>query len=61
VIVGLVVFIGVAIMRLLNIFTEVNHASQAMRKDINKLLHKASNLTEEERRAFSQSISPPKD
>ena len=41
-IVGLVVFIGVVVIRLLGLFTEVNTASQAMRRDINKLLHKAS-------------------
>ena len=46
VIVGLVVLIGVVVIRLLGLFTEVNTASQAMRRDINKLLHKASSLTE---------------
>ena len=53
VIVGLVVFIGVVVIRLLGLFTEVNTASQAMRRDINKLLHKASSLTEAERRAIT--------
>jgi ABC-type protease/lipase transport system fused ATPase/permease subunit len=53
VIVGLVVFIGVVVIRLLGLFSEVNTASQAMRRDINKLLHKASSLTEAERRALT--------
>lgn len=54
VIVGLVVFIGVVVMRLLGLFAEVNNASQAMRHDINKLLHKASSLSKTERQAFSR-------
>ena len=54
VIVGLVVFIGVVVIRLLGLFTEVNTASQAMRRDINKLLHKASSLTEAEKRALTR-------
>ena len=53
VIVGLVDFIGVVVMRLLGLFAEVNNASQAMRHDINKLLHKASSLSNAERQAFS--------
>ena len=53
-IVGLVVLIGMVVIRLLNVFAEVNTASQAMRLDINKLLRKASNLTESERQAFTQ-------
>ena len=53
-IVGLVVLIGIVVIRLLNVFAEVNTASQAMRRDINKLLHRASNLTETERHAFTQ-------
>ena len=52
-IVGLVVLIGMVVIRLLNVFAEVNTASQAMRRDINKLLRKASNLTESEREAFT--------
>ena len=44
VIVGLVVFIGVVVIRLLGLFTEVNTASQAMRRDVNKLLHKGAPL-----------------
>ena len=52
-IVGLVVLIGMVVIRLLNVFAEVNTASQAMRRDINKLLRKASNLTESERQAFT--------
>ena len=51
VIVGLVVFIEVVVIPLLGLFTEVNTASQAMRRDINKLLHQASSVTESERRA----------
>ena len=54
VIVGLVVFIGVVIIRLLGLFTEVNTASQAMRRDVNKLSHKASSLTEPERHAVTR-------
>ena len=54
VIVGLVVFIGVLVIRLLGLFTEVNTASQAMRRDINKLLHQASSVTEAERRALTR-------
>ena len=54
VIVGLVVFIGVVVIRLLGLFTEVNTASQAMRRDIKKYLHKASSLTEAERRALTR-------
>ena len=54
VIVWLVVFIGVVVIRLLGLFTKVNTASQAMRRDINKLLHKASSLTEAERRALKR-------
>ena len=42
VIVGLVVFIAVVIIRLLGLFMEVNTASQAMRRDVNKLLHKGA-------------------
>ena len=53
-IVGLVVLIGMVVIRLLNVFAEINTASQAMRLDINKLLRKASNLTESERQAFTQ-------
>lgn len=53
-IVGLVVLIGMVVIRLLNVFAEVNTASQAMRRDINKLLHRASNLTETQRQAFPQ-------
>lgn len=53
-IVGLVVLIGMVVIRLLNVFAEVNTASQAMRRDINKLLRKASNLTESEWQAFTQ-------
>ena len=53
-IVGLVVLIGMVVIRLLNVFAEVNTASQAMRRDINKLLRKASNLKESERQAFTQ-------
>ena len=52
VIVGLVVFIGVVVMRLLGFFADVNNASQAMRHDINKLLHTASSLSNAERQAF---------
>ena len=37
-IVGFVVLIGMVVIRLLNVFAEVNTASQAMRRDINKLL-----------------------
>ncbi len=54
VIVGLVVFIGTVIIRLLGLFSQVNEASQAMRRDIEKLLHRASVLTDAEQRAFSQ-------
>ena len=54
VIVGLDVFIGEVVMRLLGLFAEVNNASQAMRHDINKLLHKASRLSKTERQAFSR-------
>ena len=54
IIVGLVVLIGMVVIRLLHVFAEVNTASQAMRRDINKLLHRASNLTESERQAFTQ-------
>ena len=54
VIVWLVVFIGVVVISLLGLFTKVNTASQAMRRDINKLLHKASSLTEAERRALKR-------
>ncbi|MGB1394978.1 MAG: hypothetical protein ACPIA8_02265 [Candidatus Puniceispirillaceae bacterium] len=53
-IVGLVVLIGMVVIRLLNVFAEVNTASQAMRRDINKLLRKASNLTESESHPFTQ-------
>ena len=49
---GLVVFFGVVVIRLLGLFTEINTASQAMRRDTNKLLYKASSLTEAERRAL---------
>ena len=52
-IVGLVVVIGMVVIRLLNVFAEVNTGSQAMHRDINKLLRKASNLTESERQAFT--------
>ena len=38
----------------LGLFTEVNTASQAMRRDINKLLHQASSVTEAERRALTR-------
>ena len=44
VIVRLVVLIGVVIIRLLGLFTEVDTASQAMRRDVNKLLHKGAPL-----------------
>ena len=54
VIVWLVVFIGVVVIRLLGLFTKVNTASQAMRRDINKLLHQASSVTEAERRALTR-------
>ena len=54
IIVGLAVLIGMVVIRLLNVFAEVNAASQAMRRDINKLLHRTSNLTETERQAFTQ-------
>ena len=40
VIVGLIIFIGIVVVRLLGLFSEVNSASQAMRLDVNKLLHK---------------------
>lgn len=53
-IVGLVVLIGMVVIRLLNVFAEVNTASQAMRRDINKLLRKASNLAESESHPFTQ-------
>ncbi len=52
--VSLVVIVGLVVIRLLGLFTEVNTASQAMRRDINKLLHKASSLTEAERRALTR-------
>ena len=47
-------FYRVVVIRLLGLFTEVNTGSQAMRRDINKLLHKASLLTEAERRALTR-------
>ena len=53
-IVGLVMLIGMVVIRLLNVFAEVNTASQAMRQDINKLLRKALNLSELEKQAFTQ-------
>ena len=53
-IVGLVVLIGMVVIRLLNVFAEVNTALQAMRWDINKLLRKASKLIQSERLAFTQ-------
>ena len=53
-IVGLVMLIGKVVIRLLNVFAEVNTASQAMRQDINKLLRKALNLSELEKQAFTQ-------
>lgn len=49
---GLVVFIGVVVIRILGLITEINTASQVMRRDTNKLLYKASSLTEAERRAL---------
>ena len=49
VIVGLIIFIGILVMRLLGLFSEVNSASQAMRLDLNKLLHKTASLSNAER------------
>ncbi len=54
VIVGLIIFIGIVLMRLLGLSAEVNNASQAMRSDINKLLHKTSSLSHAERQPFSR-------
>lgn len=54
VIVGLIIFIGIVVVRLLGLFSEVNSASQAMRLDVNKLLHKTASLSNEERQAFSR-------
>lgn len=45
VIVGLIIFIGIVVVRLLGLFSEVNSASQAMRLDVNKLLHKTASLS----------------
>ena len=45
-------FIGVVVIRVLGLITEINTASQVMRRDTNKLLYKASSLTEAERRAL---------
>jgi len=61
VIVGLVLFIGIVVMRLLSLFTSVNKSSQSMQKDIRKLLHKASGLTSEETEALSRSYIDHKD
>ena len=49
VIVGLIIFIGIVVVRLLGLFSEVNSASQAMRLDVNKLLHKTASLSNPER------------
>jgi uncharacterized protein YoxC len=49
VIVGLIIFIGIVVVRLLGLFSEVNSASQAMRLDVNKLLHKTASLSNAER------------
>jgi uncharacterized protein YoxC len=54
VIVGLIIFIGIVVVRLLGLFSEVNSASQAMRLDVNKLLHKTASLSNAERHAFSR-------
>jgi uncharacterized protein YoxC len=54
VIVGLIIFIGIVVVRLLGLFSEVNSASQAMRLDVNKLLHKTARLSNAERQAFSR-------
>lgn len=54
VIVGLVIFIGIVVVRLLGLFSEVNNASQAMRLDLNKLLHKTASLSNAERQAFGR-------
>ena len=51
---GLVVFIGVVVIRVLGLFTEINTASQVMRRDTNKLLYKAPSLTEAERRSLTR-------
>jgi Zn-dependent membrane protease YugP len=53
VIVGLIIFIGIVVVRLLGLFSEVNSASQAMRLDVNKLLYKTASLSNAERQAFS--------
>ena len=54
VIVGFIIFIGIVVVRLLGLFSEVNIASQAMRLDVNKLLHKTASLSNAERQAFSR-------
>jgi uncharacterized protein YoxC len=54
VIVGLIIFIGIVVVRLLGLFSEVNSASQAMRLDVNKILHKTASLSNAERQAFSR-------
>ena len=54
VIVGLVIFIGIVVVRLLGLFSDVNNASQAMRLDLNKLLHKTASLSNAERQAFGR-------
>ena len=54
VIVGLIIFIGIVVVRLLGLFSEVNSASQAMRLDVNKLLHKTASLSNAERQAFGR-------
>lgn len=54
VIVGLIIFIGIVVVRLLGLFSEVNNASQAMRLDLNKLLHKTASLSNAERQAFGR-------
>jgi hypothetical protein len=49
VIVGLIIFIGIVVVRLLGLFSEVNSVSQAMRLEVNKLLHKTASLSNAER------------
>ena len=49
VIIGLIIFIGIIVVRLLGLFSEVKSASQAMRLDVNKLLHKTASLSNAER------------
>ena len=49
VIVGLIIFIGIGVVRLLGLFSEVNSVSQAMRLEVNKLLHKTASLSNAER------------